>query len=48
MYNIGIIDKINPKGLEILDNKDNFKYEIITDLSTENLLKKLPEFDGIT
>ena len=48
MYNIGIIDKINPKGLEILDNKDNFKYEIITDLSKENLLKKLPEFDGIT
>ena len=48
MYNIGIIDKINPKGLEILDNKDNFKYEIITDLSTENLLKKMPEFDGIT
>ena len=48
MYNIGIIDKINHKGLEILDNKDNFKYEIITDLSTENLLKKLPEFDGIT
>ena len=48
MYNIGIIDKINHKGLEILDNKDNFKYEIITDLSKENLLKKLPEFDGIT
>ena len=48
MYNIGIIDKINPKGLEILDNKNNFKYEIITDLSRENLLKKLPEFDGIT
>ena len=35
MYNIGIIDKINHKGLEILDNKDNFKYEIITDLSKD-------------
>jgi len=48
MYNIGIVDKINPKGLEILKNNNNFKYELITDLSKENLLKKLPEFDGIT
>ena len=48
MYNIGIIDKINPKGLEIFKKNNNFKYEIITDLSKENLLKKLPEFDGIT
>ena len=48
MYNIGIIDKINPKGLEILKNNKNFKYEIITDLSKKNLLKRLPEFDGIT
>jgi len=48
MYNIGIIDKINPKGLEILEKNSKFKYEIITDLSKNNLLKKLPEFDGIT
>ncbi len=48
MYNIGIIDKINPKGLEIFKNKSNFRYEVITDLSKNNLLKKLPEFDGIT
>ncbi|RPG94242.1 MAG: hydroxyacid dehydrogenase [Candidatus Pelagibacter sp. TMED263] len=48
MYNIGIIDKINPKGLEVFKNKSNFKYEVITDLSKNNLLKKLPEFDGIT
>ena len=48
MYNIGIIDKINPKGLEVFKNKSNFKYEVITDLSKSNLLKKLPEFDGIT
>ena len=48
MYNIGIIDTINPKGLEILKNNSNFKYEIITNLSRENLLKQLPKFDGIT
>ena len=48
MYKIGIIDEINPKGIEILKNNKNFKYELITDLSKDNLLKKLPEFDGIT
>ncbi len=48
MYNIGIIDKINFKGLEILKNNNKFTYELITDLSKKNLLKKLPEFDGIT
>ena len=48
MYNIGIIDKINSKGLEIFKQKSNFKFEVITDLSKKNLLKKLPRFDGIT
>ena len=48
MYKIGIIDEINPKGIEVLKNNKNFKYELITDLSKDNLLKKLPEFDGIT
>ena len=48
MFKVGVVDKINSKGLEILDNNSNFQYEIITDLSKENLLKKLPQFDGIT
>ena len=48
MYNLGIIDQINQKGIEILKNNKNFKFEIITDLSKNNLLKKLPTFDGIT
>tara|TARA_A100001015_G_scaffold163255_1_gene181448 strand:+ start:619 stop:1581 length:963 start_codon:yes stop_codon:yes gene_type:complete len=48
MYKIGIIDEINPKGIEVLKNNKNFEYELITDLSRDNLLKKLPEFDGIT
>ena len=48
MFNIGVIDKMNPAGIKLLDQKENFKYEIITDLSKENLLKKLPNFDGVT
>jgi D-3-phosphoglycerate dehydrogenase len=36
------------KGIELLMNYKNFDCEIVTDLSRENLLLKLPEFDGIT
>ena len=36
------------KGIELLKNYKNFDCEIVTDLSRENLLLKLPEFDGIT
>ena len=48
MFKVGVVDKINPKGIEILKNNNNFQYEVITDLSKENLLLKLPQFDGIT
>ena len=48
MYKIGIIDTMNKKGLELLDSNKNFSYEVITDLSKENLLKTLPKFDGVT
>ena len=48
MYKIGIIDTIDNKGIELLKSNKDFSYEIITDLSRENLLKKLPVFDGVT
>ena len=48
MYNIGVIDKINNKGIELLKNNNKFTFELITDISKKNLLKKLPFFDGIT
>ena len=48
MHKIGIIDTIDNKGIELLDNNKNFEYEIIKDLSKENLLLKLPQFDGVT
>ena len=48
MYKIGIIDTMDKKGIELLKNNKNFSYEIITDLTRENLLAKLPEFDGVT
>jgi D-3-phosphoglycerate dehydrogenase len=48
MYKIGIIDTMKDKGIELLMNYKNFDCEIVTDLSRDNLLLKLPEFDGIT
>ena len=48
MIKIGIIQNIHKDGIELFKSNKNFEYEIIDDLSKENLLKKLPLFDGIT
>jgi len=48
MYKIGIIDTMKDKGIKLLMNYKDFDCEIVTDLSRENLLSKLPKFDGIT
>ena len=48
MYKIGIIEKIHEKGIDLLKNNKNFDFEIIEDVSKNNLLKVLPKYDGIT
>ena len=48
MYKIGIIQKIHDKGLELLDAHRDFEYEVIDDVSEENLLKKIHLYDGVT
>ena len=48
MYKIGIIDKINQKGIKILEANRNFSFKIITNLSKKNLMSEVPKFDGIT
>ena len=48
MYKIGIIEKIHESGIELLKNSKNFEYEIIEDVSQDNLIKILPRFDGVT
>ena len=48
MYKIAIIEKIHEDGLKILDLNSNYEYEIITDVSEQNLIKKLPDFDACT
>ena len=48
MPKIAIVDKMHEDGINLLKNNPKFECEIIEDLSKENLLSKLPSFDGIT
>ena len=48
MYKIAIIEEIHKDGIELLKKNSNFEYEIITDVSEKNLIKKLPDFDACT
>jgi len=48
MYKIGIIQKIHDKGLQLLEENKNFDYEIIDDVSEENLLKKIHLYDAVS
>ena len=48
MFKIGIIEKIHEDGIKLLEKNPKFKFEIIENISEENLIKKIPEFDGIT
>ena len=47
-YKIAIIEEIHEDGLELLKNHPDFEYELITNVSEENLIKKLPDFDACT
>jgi D-3-phosphoglycerate dehydrogenase len=48
MYKIAIIQNIHEEGLKILDNNKDFQYDIINDVSEENLLKIIHQYDGVT
>jgi len=48
MKKIAIIEQIHNDGLELFKKSSDYEYELITDVSEENLIKKLPEFDGCT
>tara|TARA_X000001036_G_C20623536_1_gene784142 strand:- start:570 stop:1526 length:957 start_codon:yes stop_codon:yes gene_type:complete len=48
MKKIAVIEEIHKDGLELLKNNPNYEYELITDVSEENLIKKLPYFDACT
>ena len=48
MKKIAVIEKIHDDGLELLKKSQGYEYELITDVSENNLINKLPEFDACT
>ena len=46
MYKVAIIEEIHNDGIELLKKNSNYEYEIITNVSEKNLIKRLPEFDA--
>ena len=48
MFKIAIVDKMHEDGINLLKKNPKFQCEIIEDLSKENLISKLPNFDGMT
>ena len=48
MTKIAIVDKMHEDRIQLLRNNPKFECELIEDLSKENLISKLPNFDGIT
>jgi len=47
MFKIGIIEKIHEDGIKLLEKHPDFEFEIIENVSKENLIKSLPKFDGV-
>ena len=48
MHKVAIIEKIHQDGINLLKNNSAFEFEIIEDVSEENLIKVLPNFDACT
>ena len=48
MKKIAIIEEIHKDGIDLIENNPNYEFELITDVSENNLIKRLPEFDACT
>ena len=47
-YKIAIIEEIHTNGIDLLKKHPDYEYELITDVSEENLIKTLPNFNACT
>ena len=48
MKKIAVIEQIHNDGLELFKKSSDYEYELITDVSENNVIKKLPDLDGCT
>ena len=48
MKKILIVQPIHEKGMELLKNNSNYNYEIVEDLSVENVKQKIVDADAVS
>ena len=48
MPKVAILEYIHPSGINLLKKNSTFDFEIIENVSKENLINKLPNFDAIS
>ena len=42
MFHIGIVESIHQNAIKIIENNDNYSFEIIQDIEENNLMEKNP------
>ena len=47
MFHIGIVESIHQNAIKIIENNDNYSFEIIQDIEENNLINKLKKCDAI-
>ena len=47
MFHIGIVESIHQNAIKIIENNDNYSFEIIQDIEESNLINKLKKCDAI-
>ena len=48
MKKILIVQPIHEKGMELLKNNSNYSYEVVEDLSVENVKQKIVDADAVS
>ena len=48
MYKIAIIEEIHKDGIDLLKKHPDFKVDLINDVTEDNMIKKLPQYDACT
>ncbi len=48
MYKIAIIEEIHKDGIDLLKKHPDFQVDLINDVTEDNMIKKLPQYDACT
>ncbi len=48
MKRILVVQPIRPEGLKLFEERPDIEYQVLTDVSAENLIRNIPDADGLT